>query len=182
MVSFGIVTAPVGVSFSMLIYYNERIMRLEAYWEVRSSTILGLVGSNRFMSYPVTKIVPFFHCCALPPSFLSQTYTRIFCMTGLLRTHWWSCGIRHSVWIVCVCVCWFVFSNLREREKCSLKALIQKTLKVEWLYLHLNLPLKLPLIADVTLTKLSNPPEPMTSLKKKKKEVLSFYNSHTSLA
>ena len=82
-----------------------------------------------------------------------------------------------------VCVCMrereremFAFNfNLWEKEKCSLKALIQKTLNVEWLYLHLNLLLRVPLIADVTLPKLSNLPEPEL------KEVLGFCNNQTFL-
>ena len=32
MVSPGTVMAPVGVSYSMLIYYNENIMRLKFHW------------------------------------------------------------------------------------------------------------------------------------------------------
>lgn len=40
----------------------------------------------------------------------------------------------------------------------------------------------IPLIADVTLAKLSNSTEPATSLKNKNKQVLSFYNNYTSLA
>ena len=52
MVSLGTVMALVGVSFSMLIYYNERIMRLKVYWKSKSSAILDLVGSNQFILYP----------------------------------------------------------------------------------------------------------------------------------
>ena len=40
----GTVMEPVGVSFSMLMCYNECIMRLRVNW--KSSIILGLLGSN----------------------------------------------------------------------------------------------------------------------------------------
>ena len=53
MVSLRTVLLPVGVSFSILIYYNEA----EVLREVRSTTTLGLVDSNQFFSYPQWLIV-----------------------------------------------------------------------------------------------------------------------------
>ena len=54
---FMVSLAPVGVSFSMLMHYNEA----QGLLEVASSTILGLIGSNQFLSYPV-----FLNGCVIP--------------------------------------------------------------------------------------------------------------------
>ena len=62
MVSLRTVLLLVGVSFSMLMYYSEAQVLLE----VKSSTILGLIGSNQFMSYP-RRLCHSFKGCALPP-------------------------------------------------------------------------------------------------------------------
>ena len=53
MVSLRTVMALLGVSFSMLIYYNECIMRLKVHWKSETSAILDLVGSNQFLSCPM---------------------------------------------------------------------------------------------------------------------------------
>ena len=70
MASLRTVMALVGVSFSMIIYYNERIMRLKVCWK-SSYSILGLVGSNQFLSYS-QRLCHSFNGCALPPSLLSH--------------------------------------------------------------------------------------------------------------
>ena len=72
MVSLGIVMAPVGVSFSMLMCYKERIMRLKVY------AILGLVGFKQFLSYPQW-LCHSFNGCALTPSLLSHFQAHLDC-------------------------------------------------------------------------------------------------------
>ena len=57
----------VGVWFSMLMYYDERIMRFKVLLEVQSSAILDLVGSNQFLSCPMS-MSHSFKGCTLPPS------------------------------------------------------------------------------------------------------------------
>ena len=41
--------ALVGESFSMLMCFNEQIMKLRVYWIVDYSALLDLVGSNQLM-------------------------------------------------------------------------------------------------------------------------------------
>ena len=53
MVSLRTVLLPMGVSFSILIYYNEA----EVLREVISTTVLGLVDSYHFLSLPQWLIV-----------------------------------------------------------------------------------------------------------------------------
>ena len=53
MVGLRTVLALVGVSFSMLMYYNEPIMRLKVPWKSNLPPILDLVGSNQFLSCPM---------------------------------------------------------------------------------------------------------------------------------
>ena len=70
----------VGVSFSMLMYYSERIMRLKIRLEVKSSAILDLIGSNQFLSYPMAvillKVVPCpLPSCFIPPSEILLPYS-----------------------------------------------------------------------------------------------------------
>ena len=52
MVGLGTVMVPVGMSFGLLMCYNERILRLKVWWKLDSSAILDLFGSNQFMSCP----------------------------------------------------------------------------------------------------------------------------------
>ena len=68
MFSLGTVITPVGVSFSMLMYYSEHIMRLRSTG-IQSSAILNLVCCNQWMSYPQL-LCHSFKGCALPPSCL----------------------------------------------------------------------------------------------------------------
>ena len=53
-VGLGTLMVPVGVSFSLLMCYNELMCYTEAQGlvEVDSSAILDLFGSNQFMFYP----------------------------------------------------------------------------------------------------------------------------------
>ena len=52
MVGLRAVMALVGESFSMLMCFNEQIMKLKVYWIVDYSAILDLVGSNQLMLCP----------------------------------------------------------------------------------------------------------------------------------
>ena len=67
-VSLRTVMALVGVSFSMLRYYSEHIMRLKVYWRsnlLPSWTQLVLVSFHH-----VLRLCHSFKGCALPPSLL----------------------------------------------------------------------------------------------------------------
>ena len=72
MVGLRTVMALVGVSFSMLIYYNEHIMRLKVYWKFNlppSWTQLVLTSLCHVL-WPYHS----FKCCALLPSLLFQPH------------------------------------------------------------------------------------------------------------
>ena len=66
MVSLGTVMAPVDVSFSLLICYNDHITEAKGLVEVNSPAILDLVGSKQFMLSPSAVILLRAVPCRLP--------------------------------------------------------------------------------------------------------------------
>ena len=73
MVDLRTVMVLVRVPFSMLVYYNEHVMRLKVSWKSNlppSWTRLVVMS----LSYPIA--ISFFKGCVLPPSFLFQSDSR----------------------------------------------------------------------------------------------------------
>lgn len=76
MVGLGIARMPVDISLSLMMCYNESILRLKDLVEVDLSTILDLLGSNHYVVssgyVTLVKFVP----CPLPSSF-SASYRHL---------------------------------------------------------------------------------------------------------
>ena len=111
MVSLRTVMALLGVSFSMLIYYNECIMRLKVHWKSKLLPSWTWLVLTSFCH--VLWLHHSFKGCALPPSLLFQfllppnslllvafTYILFFCVELLTNTlilsQTWICLPMHS--------------------------------------------------------------------------------------